>query len=270
MASSGERRMVFDTRGKRKHVIRVVYAILALLMGASLFLVVGPVNIGSLLGNQSSGGSAAKVFEEQAERIERRLVKDPTDEALLLSLTRAQIGAGNAEVETDPTTGAQTVPTSARRHFEAAGESWNRYLKQTAEPSTTGAQLVAQTFFKLAEGSTSLREAESDVANATEAQLIAAEQQPTLGSLSTLAIYQYFNGEFAVGDKTTKQAAAKAASKAEGKTIENQLGEYRKNAEKFEQQKKELNKVEKEVGKEKLTNPSPNPFSGLGAGSVGE
>ena len=68
MASSGgERRLVFDTRGKRKHVVRVVYAILALLMGGSLFLVVGPVNIGSLVGG---GGTteAAKVLQEQAER----------------------------------------------------------------------------------------------------------------------------------------------------------------------------------------------------------
>ncbi len=44
--ADGERRMLFDIRGRRKHVVRVVYAILALLMGASLFLVVGPFNIG--------------------------------------------------------------------------------------------------------------------------------------------------------------------------------------------------------------------------------
>ncbi len=106
-----------------------------------------------------------------------------------------------------------------------------------------------------------------NVSKATEAQQIAAEQQPTLGSLSTLAIYQYFNGEFAAGDQTAKQAAAKASSKAEGKTIENQLGEYRKHGEEFEKQKKELEKAEKEAGKEKLTNPSP--FSGLGGSSVG-
>ena len=43
--------MLFDIRGRRKHVVRVVYAILALLMGASLFLVVGPFSIGSLVGN---------------------------------------------------------------------------------------------------------------------------------------------------------------------------------------------------------------------------
>src|SRR5882762_4995898 len=99
MASSGERRLVFDTRGKRKHVVRVVYAILALLMGGSLFLVVGPVNIGALLGNSGSTNSASKLFEEQAERIEGRLVKSPNDEQLLLALTRARINSGNSQIE---------------------------------------------------------------------------------------------------------------------------------------------------------------------------
>ena len=77
MASGGERRMLFDIRGKRKHVVRVVYAILALLMGASLFLVVGPVNIGSLLGNSNTATETTKIFEERAERLERELRKDP-------------------------------------------------------------------------------------------------------------------------------------------------------------------------------------------------
>ena len=47
--ADGERRMLFDLRGRRKNVVKVVYAILAVMMGASLFLVVGPVNIGELL-----------------------------------------------------------------------------------------------------------------------------------------------------------------------------------------------------------------------------
>jgi hypothetical protein len=271
MASSGERRMVFDTRGRRKHVIRVVYAILAILMGASLFLVVGPVNIGALLGNQSSSSSAAKVLDEQAERIERQLAKDPTDEALLLSLTRARIGAGNAGVEVNSTTEVPTVSAEAKADFEAALQAWNRYLKQAGdEPSPPAAQLVAGSFFRLAESSASVREAEADVAIATSAQRIAAEQRPSLGSLSTLGIYQYFNGEFAAGDKTTKQAAAKAPSKAEGKNVEKQLAQYRKSGAEFEKKKKQLAKVEKEIGKERLS----NPFGGLGGspstGSAGE
>jgi hypothetical protein len=263
MASSGERRLLFDTRGKRKHVIRVVYAILALLMGASLFLVVGPVNIGALLGNQSSGSSAATVLDEQAERIERRLAKDPTDEALLLSLTRARIGAGNALIEPGAAGEAPTVPTATHNDFEAALQSWNRYLKQAGdEPNAAAAQLVASSFFRLAEsGSRSLKEIQSNLENAAAAQRIAADQQPTLGSLSSLAIYEYFNGNLAAGDKATRGAAARAPAKAEAKNIEKQLAEYRKRAKKFNQGVEKAAKLEQKSGKEQK---SQNPFGGLG------
>lgn len=261
MASNGERRMVFDTRGKRKHVIRVVYAILALLMGASLFLVVGPVNIGALLGNSSTAGSTTKVFHEQAERIEQRLVKDPTDEQLLLALTRAHINAGNAQIETVSETEVPTISVEAKEDFEAGSEAWNRYVKQAEDPSPTVAQLVAGTYFRLAEaGSTTLGEVKENVVTAAKAQGIAAEQQPSLGSLSTLAIYQYFAGDFAAGDKSTKQAEALASSKTEAKSIEKQLGEYRERAAKFQKGAKQAAKQEQQAGKESLQ----NPFGGLG------
>src|SRR6476620_10779705 len=103
MAACGERRMLFDIRGRRKHVIRVVYAILALLMGASLFLVVGPVNIGALIGNNTSTTNNAAVFDEEAERVEHRLRAHPEDPGILLSLTRARINAGRASSEVEAT-----------------------------------------------------------------------------------------------------------------------------------------------------------------------
>jgi hypothetical protein len=260
---SGERRLLFDTRGKRKHVIRVVYAILALLMGASLFLVIGPVNIGELVGNSSSGGSAAEVLDEQVERVERRVAKDPQNAQLLLTLTRAQISAGNAKLEVVSETEAPTVTPEARDDFEAAGETWSRYLKQAGdEPNATAAQLVGSIFFQMAESSTSVNEAVEAVAKGTKAQKIAAEQIPNLNSLSTLAIYQYFNGEYAAADKSTKQAAAEASSQAEAKGIEKQLAEYRKNSKAFNKQKKELAKVQSQVNKEQLQ--SPLGFGGTG------
>jgi hypothetical protein len=269
MASSGERRMVFDTRGKRKHVIRVVYAILALLMGASLFLVVGPVNLGELFGNSSSTGSATKVFEEQAERIEGRLAKSPDDAGLLLALTRARVNTANSQIEVVSETEVPVITTEARKDFEAGAQAWSRYLKQAGdEPSATAAQLMAGTFFRLAESSTSVNEAVENVAKATKAQRIAAEQRPSINAVSTLAIYQYFNGEYAAGDKTTKQAAAKATSKAEAKNVEKQLAEYRKNSKAFGKQKKEAAKVQKEVGKEQLQ--SPLGFGAPTGGSLGE
>jgi hypothetical protein len=255
--------MVFDTRGKRKHVIRVVYAILAILMGASLFLVVGPVNIGSLIGNSSSTGNAAGVLHEQAERIEKRLAQNPDDEQLLLALTRARISAGNAQLE-GLETAAPTVPESAHADYEAAEQSWNRYLKQAGgEPNASVAQLVAATFFRLAEsGSRSVTEIQSNVTSAKTAQQIVADQQPNVGSLSSLAIYDYFDGDFAAGDEATKQAAARAPAKTEAKEIEKQLAEYRKRAKKFVTQLERFSKAQKEARKEQLQ----NPLGGLGGG----
>jgi hypothetical protein len=269
MASSGERRMLFDTRGKRRHVIRVVYAVLALLMGGSLFLVIGPVNIGELIGNSTSGSRAADVFDEQVERIERRLAKDPKNEQLLLTLTRAQINAGNAKLEGGTETEAPTLTPEAQEDFETASETWSRYLKQAGdEPSAAAAQLLAATLFRVAESSASLLQASENVNKATKAQSLAAKEGPNLNSLSTLAIYQYYNGEFAKAEKTTKMAAAEAPTKAEAKSIEKQISQYRARGKAFEKQRQELEKVQKQVNKERLK----NSLGGLGGagGAVGE
>jgi len=269
MASSGgERRLVFDTRGKRKHVIRVVYAILAILMGSSLFLVVGPVNIGALLGNSGSTSSAAQVLDEQAERIEKRLVQKPTDEQLLLALTRARIGAGNAQVE-GLESETPTLSPAAHNEYEAGLQAWNRYLKQAGkEPSSSAAQLVAVTYFNLAEkGSTSLEEIQSNVSTAATAQQIVADKQPSLGSFSQLAIYRYFEGRIAAGDKAAKQAVGEATAKAEAKSIEKQLGEFRKRALKFQESVKAAEKQAQKAGKEQLQNPLG--LGGTAAGSLG-
>jgi hypothetical protein len=264
MAENGERRMLFDTRGRRKNVIRVVYAVLALLMGGSLFLVVGPVNIAELIGD-STTANATKVLDERVERLEGRLAADPENEQLLLELTRAQISTGNSQIELVAEGETPTVSSEAREDFEAASRSWNRYLKQAAEPNPTAAQLVAGTFFRLAESSTSLLDAQENVARATKAQRIAAQERPNLGSLSTLAIYEYFNSEFDAGDRTTKRAVGLTPSKAEAKGIEEQMAEFRNRGKQFAKQKQQLAKVQSEVAKEQLQ----NPLGGLGGGAPG-
>jgi hypothetical protein len=258
--------MLFDIRGRRKHVVRVVYAILALLMGASLFLVVGPFSIGSLV-NGGGASNAAKVLDEQAERIEQKLVRSPDDEALLLSLTRIRIAAANALIEVDPETGATVSTVESNRERERAVEAWGSYLNQTKEPNPSAALLVAGTYFGLAEGAGSFEEAVANVGKAADTQRIAAEAQPTINSLTTLAIYEYYAGNFAGGDKAAKQAAAKAGVKSEKKKISSQMAEFRKRGKAFENQKKEFAKAEKGQSKERLE----NPFGGLtGGSSIGE
>jgi hypothetical protein len=259
--------MVFDTRGRRKNVIRVVYAVLALLMGASLFLVVGPFNLGELVGNDTTG-EAAEVLEEQAERTEERLLRDPNNEGILLSLTRTRIAAANAHTETDPETGATLISSEGVRQRQLAAETWSRYLKEAEAPKPAATLLAAGNYFGLAETSRTLNEASENIEKAAATQRIAAKAQPTINSLTTLAIYEYYAGNFAAGDKAARQAEASVANKFEVEQIEGQMDEYRKRGKAFQARGKEIEKQEKAQGKEALQ----NPLGGLsgGTGSLGE
>lgn len=253
--------MLFDVRGKRRHVIRVVYAILALLMGASLFLVVGPFNIANLIGG-SATTETAKVLVEQAERAEAKASREPDNPNLLLSVARTRVAAGNVQAETNPQTGQPELTPEAAASYEKAAEAWSLYLKKTEEPSPSGAALMAGAFFTLAENQGEAQAIEESIEDAAEAQRIAAEAQPSVGTLTTLAIYEYFDGNFAAGDKAAKEAQAKAPA-AQSKEIKKQMAEYRQAGESWEKQKKSFAKTEKAQGKESLE----NPFGGLGGSS---
>src|SRR6266516_2160118 len=270
MAKSGERRMVFDTRGRRRHVIRFVYAILALLMGASLFLVVGPFNVGSLIG---TGGtkSANQVLDEQAERIEARLRTNPNDEALLLALTRARINAGNSLFETNSQTGVPLATPEARAELEQAAKAWNRYMEQADEPNPVAAGLMAKTFFSLAESGQLIEEVEENVESATETQRLAARARPSVGSLSSLAIYEYFDGNFAAGDRAGKRVQQLVPSKEEAKTVARQLALYRQRAKQYRKLARKFAAAQQGKGKEALQNPLGGlAGGGFGASSLGQ
>jgi hypothetical protein len=180
----------------------------------------------------------------------------------LLSLTRTRIAAGNALTEVNSETGLTTFTPEGRQELALASEAWNRYLKQTNEPNPSGALLMARSYFSLAESSGGIEEVVENVEKAATAQRIAAEDRPSVGSLSTLAIYEYFSNDFAAGDKAAKQAAAKAP-KSEVKELKKQMAEYRARGKAFEKQKIEFAKLEKSQRKKALE----NPFGGLGGSS---
>jgi hypothetical protein len=272
MASGGkdQHRMVFDIRGRRKHVVKVVYAILAVLMGASLFLVVGPLNVGELFNSNSSSSAAAKPFEEQAERLEVKLHKEPENEQLLMSLARAQVSAGNSTLSLEPT---EDDLVKALQQYQLASSTWSEYVKATDEPNAGTAQLMAPALVTLAERSRSFQEAKRNIEAATEAQQIVAKQRPTLNSLSTLALYTYFTGDFAAAEKAQAEAKKKTGAKFEAEQLDKQLKEVKERAEKFQQELKKAEAAEKAAAKvnkgnpEGLENPS-SPLNGaFGSGS---
>jgi hypothetical protein len=266
-----EHRMLFDLqRGRRKTAVKVVYAILAVLMGLSLFLVVGPLNIGEIFSsNSSSSGDAAKPYEEQAERLEAKLKKEPEDPRLLEGLTRARVTAGNSLLSIEPD---EEDLTNALQQYRLASSYWSEYLDVTDEPSASTAQLVAPALLSLAERARSYEEAQRNIEAATEAQNIVAEQRPTLNSYSTLALYTYFTGDYKAAEAAQAKAAKLTRAKFEREQLENQMDEVKKNAEKFQQERKRIAAAEKAAAKgnsgnpESLENPANSLNGAFGAG----
>ena len=267
-----DHKMLFDLRsGRRKNLVKVVYATLAVLMGLSLFLVIGGFNIAELFQGNGTENSA-ELYEEQAERIEAKLEKDPDDPNLLLSLTRAQLNVANAGTERNEQTGETTLTPEAVQAYQEADQSWSEYLKATDEPSPGLAQLVAPMLLQLAELSRSYPEADSRIQAAADAQRIVAEERPSLNSWTTLSFYTYFTGDIKAAEKARAEALKLANSASERETIEKQLDEYEKNAETYVKAKEKAEKAEKASGGAGGGAPAlENPLGGgLTGGGLGE
>lgn len=267
-----EHKMLFDLRGGRRgQVVKVVYALLAVLMGLSLFLVIGGFNLAELFNSNTSTGDAAKPYEEQAERLEVKLKKDPENPDLLLSLTRAQVNTGNAQVTVEPS-GQQAFTPEAVQAYEEADQTWSEYLKATDEPNVSLALLMSPTLLKLAEFSRTYPEADTNVKAATEAQQIVAEERPSVNAFTTLAYYTYFTGDFAAAEKAEKEAKKLAGGKSEVEAIDKQLSEIEKNARKYIAEKAKAEKEAKAAsggnGQPGAIEPGGNPFGGGTGGGL--
>lgn len=269
MAQGGkEHKMLFDLqRGRRRTAVKVVYGVLAVLMGASLFLVVGPLNIGEIFNSSSSSVEAAKPYEEQAERLEAKLKKAPEDDQLLMSLARARVTAGNSLLSSELT---EEGLTKALQQYQLASSSWSEYLDATDEPSAGTAQLLAPALFSLAERSRTYEQAQRNVEAASEAQGIVAKQRPTLNSYSILARYLYFTGDFKAAEAAQAKADKLTNAKFEREQLDQQLEEIKKNAKKFQEGRKQAAAAEKAAAKSNKGNPealqSPSEAFGSGTG----
>jgi hypothetical protein len=260
-----EHRMVFDIRGRRRHVVKVVYAILAILMAASLFLVTGAINLNSIFGTASSGESAVSSLEKQAENIEAKLVKAPGDEDLLAGLTRTRVNVANAMI----TSGAgesQSGVEEVKQQLAQASEGWSEYLRTTNEPAAGLAIQVAPALFQLAELSSGGEEALETVKAAAEAQKIVTEARPSVNSWSTLAFDRLFTQDYKAAEEAKEEATKFAGTKFARESFENKYEEVEKNAKEFGSElKAEKASKSKSSGKESLE----SPLQGLGGTSLG-
>jgi len=261
--------MVFDIRGRRRHVVKVVYALLAILMAGSLFLVTGAINVNSLFGSGSSGESAVSSFEKEAERIEEKLKKEPGEEVLLGNLTRARINAANAMISEGVE--SQGELEEVKHQLALVSEDWSEYVTAAKEPSAGIAIQAAPALFQMAELSSNGQEALENVTAAVEAQEIVAEKRPSLNSYSTLAFWVPFTQNYKAAEGALKKATGYANTKFERESLENKYEEVEKNAKKFGKElEAEKAAKGKSAGKESLESPLQGLGTGTGTGLTGE
>lgn len=272
MASGNEHKMVFDIRGKRRNVVKVVYAVLAVLMGLSLFLVTGIGNVGSLFGGDSNGGASdlAQEYEKRAERVETELQKQPGDEALLASLTKNRSLAGQQLMATGPN-GEVGMTVESRTQYQKASDAWSEYLKAASEPNPNLSQQMANVLFTLAQVSRSYPEAEANIVAAAEAQAIYSAKRPTLNSLSTEALYKLYAGDTKEAEELNAEAETKATSKFQREQLGNQFDSAKKSAAEFQKQLAEAEKAGKEAAANGNSESLESPIGGaLGGNGLSE
>jgi hypothetical protein len=174
--------------------------------------------------------------EKRASFLERGSAKE-NNEKMLVRTMRAWIQAGAARLQevdarTDP------IPAAVSEDYEAGLRAWRSYLVQTGnEASYDLAELAGSTFFQLVEiGSTDPDKATANAAGAVRAQKIICRHTADLLTLSNLASYEYFNGEYSAGDRAARRAAADIVGEGGDfgpRDVIAQLNEYKERGEKF-------------------------------------
>jgi hypothetical protein len=209
--------VLFDLKGKRRHVVQVTYLLLALLMGGGLVLfgIGSDAGQGGLVdaftGGQGSEGSPDSAVSDRIEQAENRLRTNPRDAAALATLVRGNYQLATAKTGAEST----TFPPEARPDLQKASDAWQRYLALDPErPDDSLAGLMLQVY-----GPSGLGRAD-EAARAAE---IVAEARPSAAAYLNLAQYATLAGQQRKADLAEKRALDLASSAQERKAIKAQL-----------------------------------------------
>jgi hypothetical protein len=255
--------MLFDLRGKRRHVVQVSFSILALLflvgfLGFGIGVGGGPGGIFDALGitNNSNSGSATGVFQDKIDKANQRLAKDPKDTQALLVVANNEYLLGKTGVTQDQTTGQISVTNDAHTDLGQAADAWSKYLKlNKGKPDLNTAFNMVNVYVILNDGS-----------GAVKTQEVIAKAQPSPQAYGQLAFFQYLTGDISGGDQSRDKALS-LASKTQRKQLGTQLTQARKQGLQLQKQQKKAKQAQQQSGGPTTpgTNPLQNPFGGLGS-----
>jgi hypothetical protein len=250
--------MLFDLRsGKRRAVIKVVYATLAILMGGSLVLFgIGSDAPGGILDavglGGGNGGSSNPQYEEQIEDAEERLETDPKNQPALLQLVRFQSLSAQEGITTDPQTLAVEISEDARTDLELTVDAWERYLDtDPKKPNATAANSASLAYRYL-----------RDFEGAAKAQEFVAASQDTASAYALWAQYLYGSFQYDEGDAATEEAVA-LTDQGTREQARKELEAFEEAARRYE---KQLEKQPGGGGEEAAGQQLQDPFGALGGG----
>jgi hypothetical protein len=208
--------MLFDLRGRRKRAVQVVYAGLAILMGAGLVLfgVGGGVSGGfldALRGGGTGGGNDA--IEKRIDKEKQRLSANPKSKPALEELIRSYYQLATARIPQNGT----AFPAEAQPDLRNAAAYWQRYVVVAGEkPDASLANTAAQIYTAL-----------NQPKDAQEAYRILAEAANDASSY-----LQLVQAAVAAGDtRTADLAGLKAidlAPKSQRKAVAKQIKQIKK------------------------------------------
>lgn len=260
--------MLFDLQGKRKRVIQVVYAFLALILAVGLVgLGIGGDAQGGIfdaLGIGSGSSTTDAQYEEQIEDANRTLEVNPDNSDALLALARASYLAGNQQI-TEDDQGNQAISEEGLAMFDDSIAAWERYLDSLGKkqkPDASVANLVLQAYGNVAFQETDPVLIKRMLEGALETAEIAAANQPSPNAWLQVATYAYFSGDSKKGEQAGKRALAEA-NQMDQKAVKSQLKQLEKQGASIQ---KQLKQVEKQ-GQGQAAEALEDPLGQLGGGT---
>jgi hypothetical protein len=120
--------MLFDLKGRRRHVVQGTYLLLAVLMGGGLVLFgIGGGTNGGLLDAFKGGGGSSNGNEQLQKRIDaaqRQLAVNPQNTNALGVVIRNNYNLATSTA--DPNTGV--IGADGKKYLVRASDAWKRYL----------------------------------------------------------------------------------------------------------------------------------------------
>ena len=214
--------MLFDLKGKRRRVVQVVYASLAVLMGVGLigWGIGGDVSGGlvdAFTGGGGAGGGGDSLIQRRVDAAQARLKRNPRDARALADLARAEFQLAGQDA--DPNT--SVYREGAKDNLARAASAWERYLRAgVARPDPSLAAVMVQVYDPAAL---------NRPAKAAEAAEIVAEARPTANAYLQLARYATL-AKLTRKAELAGQRAVELAPKAQRKTVEAQLAQFKAQA----------------------------------------